>query len=235
MKESSQRQLRADGRHSFPGKSSGAPRDRAERFVELMGLLADGHEWPARQLSEELNVSVRTIHRDMQLLKSKGLAIRKRGKHGSYRLVREPAWERPLLNPRELIALFILAQREAAVTPGADLALEATIKIIGFQPEKVRRPLLALHEVMQRQPEASRHWLCRQSWLPVLLEGIVETRPLLIQLTSSIGSASEPMEIMAAAIDNGQELWILQSHHVSPRSGEVSIELAHVASVEFAT
>jgi predicted DNA-binding transcriptional regulator YafY len=235
--EQPHQQIRTDGRHSFPGKSSGelaAPRDRAERFVDMICLLADGGEWPAKRLSAELKVTVRTIHRDMQLLEAKGLATRKCGRHGSYRLAQDTAWERPRLVTKEVIALWILAARDEASAHGGGLALEAVLKIIRNQPENVRRPLLELTDLILSQPAAARTWLCRQAWLATLLEGVVATRPLKVWLEAKPGQRPEPpLEIVPSGLTVHSGHWMLQSHHVSPTGGIVTFELAQLTSAEF--
>lgn len=234
--ERQHQQLRTDRRHSFPGNRSGgssAARDRVERFVELIRLLADGREWPAKRLSAELEVTVRTIQRDMQLLEEKGLATRKTGRQGSYRLIQETAWEGPRLSAREVIALLVLAAGDESDTDDS-VALEAVLKIISFQPQNVRDRLLEFTNLLSSQPAASRQWLCRQGWLATVLEGLAGTRPLKVWLTPLPGQApAVPLEIVPTAFAMRSGQWILRSNRVSPAGGEVTLELARVRRVEF--
>ncbi|HUE70239.1 MAG TPA: HTH domain-containing protein [Pirellulaceae bacterium] len=229
-------QLRTDGRHPFPSKPSdgpSVPRDRVERFVELIRLLADGREWPAKRLSAELQVTVRTIQRDMQLLEKKGLAARKTGRQGSYRLIQETAWEGPRLSAREVIALLVMAAGDE-LDKDDSVALEAVHKIISFQPQNMRDRLLEFTDLLRSQPAASRQWLCRQGWLATILEGLAGTRPLKVWLTPLPGQArAVPLEIVPTAFAMRSGQWILRSHRVSPAGGEVTLELAQVAKVEF--
>ncbi len=203
----------------------------------MICLLAEGREWPAKRLSEELQVTVRTVHRDMKLLEAKGLAMRTNGRKGAYRLIQETAWERPQLTLREVITLLILAGRQADSEPPIEPepAFSAVTKLIQFQPSAARQRLEALANLMSRSPNvAAGHWLCSQSWLAVVLEGLIETRPLQLWLREPSGQvAAAPIALVPSSLEFCEGQWLLRSLRVSPEGGMLSLELECVAAAEF--
>lgn len=233
--EQRQQQNRTDGPHVLPTTSAGPPvrHDPAERLAELFRLLADGQEWSAKRLSERLAVTARTIRRDMQLLKRKGLATQSRGGHGSYRLVLESFCQTPLLNVREVLALLVMAGGHS-VADECGQALETVVKIVTLQPQRLREPLVALANLIRSQSADARQWLCRQCWLPVVLEGLLGPRPLKIWLTAaSPQDWLMPLEIVPSALALRGTQWTLRAAQVSKVQGEITLDLSHVEKVEF--
>ncbi len=236
--EPRQRQVRTDGCHLPQRKSTrrqSAPRDKAERIADLIFLLADGREWAARELSAKLKVTVRTVHRDMQLLESKGLAWRTTRRYGGNPLLPETTWEQPRLSSAELIGLLIVAAREPSDDVASLAALATVIKIARLQRKNTRRRLLPIAELIQSQPRESRQWLCCQPWLAILLEGLAESRPVSAWVPDAPGLPQPTLEVMPHALAVAGGEWVLQAHHVSPPHGEITVELKQVVKIAFAS
>lgn len=92
---------------------------RTDRLFELIQILRDGRLHTARDMAERLEVSVRTLWRDMATLIASGLPIE--GERGVGYILREPVTLPPLtLTPDEVQALTLGLQ---LVTRGADPSL----------------------------------------------------------------------------------------------------------------
>ncbi|MBM3358155.1 MAG: HTH domain-containing protein [Betaproteobacteria bacterium] len=85
-----------------------AASSRLKRLEELKGLLKAREYVTAAELSEELGVSLRTLHRDLELLRESGVPIESdRGRGGGLRLHRSWMLGRLHLNPEEAIDLLL--------------------------------------------------------------------------------------------------------------------------------
>lgn len=92
---------------------------RTDRLFELIQILRDGRLHTARDMAERLEVSTRTLWRDMATLIASGLPVE--GERGVGYILREPVTLPPLtLTPDEVQALTLGLQ---LVTRGADPSL----------------------------------------------------------------------------------------------------------------
>jgi predicted DNA-binding transcriptional regulator YafY len=87
---------------------SRATSSRIHRLEELKGLLKAREHVTASALSEELGVSLRTLNRDLEILRDSGVPIESdRGRGGGLRLQRNWALGRLHLSPVEAIDLLL--------------------------------------------------------------------------------------------------------------------------------
>jgi predicted DNA-binding transcriptional regulator YafY len=92
---------------------------RTDRLFDLIQILRDGRLHTGRDMADRLEVSVRTIWRDMATLIASGLPVE--GERGVGYILREPVTLPPLtLTPEELQALTLGLQ---LVSSGADPSL----------------------------------------------------------------------------------------------------------------
>jgi len=94
-------------------------RSRLDRLQELQGALKARDHVTAAELAEELRVSVRTINRDLEVLRAGGVPIdADRGRGGGLRLQREWALGRLHLSAAEAVDLLLsMAIAEAIESP----------------------------------------------------------------------------------------------------------------------
>lgn len=114
---------------------------RADRLLSILLLLQVHGRLTARRLAERLEVSERTIHRDMEALGAAGVpVVADRGPQGGWRLLEDYRTDLTGLSGPEVLALF--APRPDRVL--ADLGLDkdakaAAIKLLAALPERQRR------------------------------------------------------------------------------------------------
>jgi predicted DNA-binding transcriptional regulator YafY len=104
---------------------------RTDRLFDLIQILRDGRLHTARDMAERVEVSVRTIWRDMASLQASGLPVD--GERGVGYILREPVHLPPLtLTPDEIEALRLGA---ALVARGADPSLARAAEMLRAKVE----------------------------------------------------------------------------------------------------
>src|SRR3954465_5716207 len=94
----------------------------ASRLLAILLLLQSQGRMSARRLADEMEVSLRTIHRDVEQLGAAGVPVRaERAREGGFELM--PGWETRLtgMTPREAQSLFLAG----LPGPAAQLGLAA--------------------------------------------------------------------------------------------------------------
>ena len=95
---------------------------RTDRLFEIIQIISDGRLHLAREIAETLEVSVRTIYRDIETLVASGVPVE--GERGVGYLLREPIHLPPLtLTAEELEALhFGMAVAKQSAEPALQKA-----------------------------------------------------------------------------------------------------------------
>ncbi|GAB3721721.1 YafY family protein [Amycolatopsis oliviviridis] len=113
---------------------------RADRLVSLVLLLRHRGRLSAATLARELEVSTRTVLRDIEALSAAGVPVyAERGRHGGFALL--PGFQTELtgLNHDEALALLITGSRRGAQAFGLGSALaSAMLKVVDALPETQR-------------------------------------------------------------------------------------------------
>ncbi|MFB7914692.1 helix-turn-helix transcriptional regulator [Streptomyces sp. NPDC056061] len=154
--------------------------DTPARLLNLLSLLQTPREWPGSELAERLDVSPRTIRRDIDRLRDLGYPVEAtRGSVGGYRLVAGTAMPPLLLDDEEAVAIAV------GLRAGAGHAIE------GVDEASVR----ALAKLEQVLPSRLRH---RVSTL----------QNATMPLTRGDGSTIDPhtLTVMASAVTGRERL-----------------------------
>ncbi|MFG2470262.1 helix-turn-helix transcriptional regulator [Streptomyces canus] len=129
---------------------------RADRLVSLVLLLRQRGRLTADTLARELEVSTRTVLRDIEALSAAGVPVyAERGRHGGFML--SPGFRTDLtgLNHDEAIALLVAGSRRGAQAFGLGSALaSAMLKVVDALPEGHRDTAAGLAERVLIDPEA---------------------------------------------------------------------------------
>lgn len=113
---------------------------RADRLVSLVLLLRRHGRLSAATLARELEVSTRTVLRDIESLSAAGVPVyAERGRHGGFALL--PGFQTDLtgLNHDEALALLVAGSRRGTQAFGLGSALaSAMLKVVDALPESYR-------------------------------------------------------------------------------------------------
>lgn len=129
-------------------RDSGDVNDPTARTLRLLSLLQTHKFWPGNELSERLDVSARTLRRDIDRLRELGYSVEASpGVAGGYRLAAGPHMPPLVLDDDEAIALAVglRAAAGAAIAGIEDTAIQALAKLETVLPDRLRRRVNALH------------------------------------------------------------------------------------------
>ncbi|WP_327149800.1 helix-turn-helix transcriptional regulator [Nocardia sp. NBC_01329] len=132
--------------------------DPSTRTLELLSLLQSGRSWPATELAARLDISPRTLRRDLDRLRTLGYPVSStRGPGGNYRLVAGRAMP-PLLFTDDEAAATVVGLRIAALTltgragDAAEGALRTLERVVPTRLRARIQALTAATEVTSHAP-----------------------------------------------------------------------------------
>ncbi len=128
---------------------------RADRLVSLVLLLRLRGRLSAATLARELEVSTRTVLRDIEALSAAGVPVyAERGRHGGFALLPGFRTELTGLNHDEALALLVAGSRRGAQAFGLGSALaSAVLKVVDALPEGQRDTAAGVAERLLVDPE----------------------------------------------------------------------------------
>ena len=202
---------------------------RADRLLAILLLLQNHRQLTSGALAQRLEVSERTIHRDMEALCGAGIPIyAERGQGGGWRLSEEYRMQIPQLSPDELQALALVKPQRLLGDLGLQQRAETALgKLLAALPQPARAATAAAWQRLyvdwrgwMRVAEAVPH-------LPLLQEAVWQERQLLIGYRRGDGSTVERQVDPLGLVAKGS-VWYL----VAAAEGE--IRTYRVARVETA-
>jgi predicted DNA-binding transcriptional regulator YafY len=201
---------------------------RADRLISLLLLLQAHGRLPAPEIARRLEVSVRTVFRDMEALGAAGFPVyADRGRAGGCALLAGFRTDMSGLTAAEAQALFVLTG--GGSTPVAELGLSAPArsalqKLAAGLPASVRpraddlaRYVLVDARGWHRQPDLTEP----DRWLETLRTAVLVGRRLRLRYQSQRGSGSRLVDPWGLVAKAG--VWYLvAAHRGRPRMYRVS-------------
>jgi predicted DNA-binding transcriptional regulator YafY len=129
----------------------------SSRLLELLSLLQGRRDWQGNELADRLEVSGRTIRRDIEGLRRLGYPVESlTGPAGGYRLRAGSAMPPLLLDDDEAIAIAVGLRTAAgaSVTGIEETAVRALVKLEQVLPAHLRRRVSALGSATSTLPAA---------------------------------------------------------------------------------
>src|SRR5256885_13812676 len=129
----------------------------SSRLLQLLSLLQARRDWPGAELADRLEVSGRTIRRDVERLRELGYPVESlTGPAGGYRLRAGTAMPPLLLDEEEAIAIAVglRTAARASVTGIEETSIRALVKLEQVLPAHPRGRVAALGSATFTPPES---------------------------------------------------------------------------------
>lgn len=125
------------------------------RMLRLLSLLQTHRYWPGSELSDRLEVSPRTLRRDIDRLRELGYSVDAvRGVAGGYQLRAGGSLPPLLLEDEEAVAIAVGLQTAASgsISGMEETSVQALTKVIGLMPPRLRRQMDAIRSQTENLP-----------------------------------------------------------------------------------
>ena len=132
--------------------------DTSARLLRLLSLLQTRPDWPGPELAGRLEITPRTLRRDIQRLRDLGYPVHATpGVAGGYRLAPGATLPPLLLTDDEAVAVAVSLRTAASqsVTGIAETALTALAKLEQVLPTRLRQRTEALHQATVTLPRTA--------------------------------------------------------------------------------
>ena len=159
---------------------------RADRLLSILLLLQARRRLTGRELSTHLEVSARTVHRDMDALSASGVpVVALRGAHGGWELAEGWRTEVPGLDDAELRALLMAQPRVIGDRPLAAAAERALAKLLAALPTAQRDRAASMQKRLYVDPLGWCGSTESLAMLPVVQDAVARDRKLAMRYQSA--------------------------------------------------
>lgn len=165
---------------------------RANRLLSILLLLQAHGRLTGRELAERLEISERTLHRDMEALSASGVPIfALRGSRGGWQLDEDWRTQVPGLDQAELHALLMAQPRIIGDTRLAAAAERALNKLMAALPGSMRQQASSIRQRLFVDTTAWRGTTENLAMLPVVQEAVSRDLKLAFHYHKPNGEHSE--------------------------------------------
>ncbi|MBN6187547.1 YafY family transcriptional regulator [Aneurinibacillus sp. BA2021] len=205
---------------------------RADRLMNIMILLQNRGKMTAKELAHELEVSDRTILRDMDALSNAGIPIvSDRGKGGGWRLMDNFRTRLSGLNIDDIKSLFLFPSGKLLEDLGLNIqALDTRHKLLAAIPGTFRDEAQAIWERIHIDSSTWRQSKEKVHALKTVQQAVWESKKLKIYYEQADGEQKERLIEPLGLVAKGNR-WYL----VAARNGELRnyrVSRIHTAKVE---
>lgn len=204
---------------------------RADRLVSILLLMQVNRRITARELAKRLEVSERTIHRDMEALGAAGVpVVADRGNGGGWSLMEAYKTSLTGLNHAEIQALFLAQPPQLLSDLGLHQAAEGgLIKLLAALPSMSRRGAEYARERFHIDTAGWRNTAESVACLPVLQDAIWQERKLEFLYERPNCEPSERIADPLGLVAKGSVWYLVAAVDGAPRTYRVSrIRDAHL-------
>jgi predicted DNA-binding transcriptional regulator YafY len=197
---------------------------RADRLLSILLLLQVNRRITAREFAKRLEVSERTIHRDMDALTTSGVPVMAdRGNGGGWSLMEAYKTNLTGLNHSEIQTLFLTKPTQLLSDLGLHKASEgALIKLLAALPSMSRRDAEYARQRIHIDAGGWRNSPENVSSLPTLQEAIWQERKLRFVYERAGCEASERISHPLGLVAKGSVWYLVAAVDGSPRTYRVS-------------
>ena len=197
---------------------------RADRLLSILLSLQVHHRVTARELAKRLEVSERTILRDMEVLSGSGVpVVAERGAGGGWSLLEEYQTKLTGLNAAEIQSLFLARPARLMADLGlkreaeaAFIKLQASLPAGSRQQAEFARQRILIDTSGWRDPAES------IACLPVLLDALWQERQVKFSYRRVLCDASERVADPLGLVAKGSAWYLVARVDAEPRTYRVS-------------
>ena len=159
---------------------------RADRLLSILLHLQARGRVTGRELAAQLEVSARTVHRDLEALSAAGVpVVALRGAHGGWELAEGWRTQVPGLDDAELRALLMAQPRVIGDRPLAAAAERALAKLTAAMPAAQQARAASIRQRLYVDPTGWRGTTENLAMLPVVQDAVTRDRMLSMRYCSA--------------------------------------------------
>jgi predicted DNA-binding transcriptional regulator YafY len=210
---------------------------KSDRLLALLLILQARGRASARALADELEVSERTIYRDMESLSAAGVPVyTEQGRHGGCVLLEGYKTDVSGLSTDEARALFAFAGRGAPVGPGLESDLQGALrKLLAALPAPQRPEVAAARGRVVVDSVGWRREADATPWLDVVQGAVWSDRRLLLRYRHADADEADEIELNPYGLVAKAGIWYLIGAPGAVAGPPPAARMYRVSRIESAT